>query len=123
MTNREFFSAIALGTINEELIAHAEKAIQQMDATNAKRKEKPSKTQEANAPIKEALLTLLTNNPSSRYTEGELGTMLEISHNKAGSLARQLVAEGKVTSAEVKIAKVGKRKVYSIAINEVEDNQ
>ena len=123
MTNREFFSAIALGTINEELIAHAEKAIQQMDATNAKRKEKPSKAQEANAPIKTALLELLQSNPNSKYTEGELGTMLEVSHNKAGSLARQLVAEGKVTSEEVKIAKVGKRKVYSIAINEVEDNQ
>jgi hypothetical protein len=123
MTNREFYSAIALGTINDELIAHAEKAIKQMDETNAKRKEKPSKAQEANAPIKIALLELLQSNPNSKYTEGELGTMLEVSHNKAGSLARQLVAEGKATSAEVKIAKVGKRKVYSIAINEVEDDQ
>lgn len=123
MTNREFYSAIALGTINDELIAHAEKAIEQMDAANAKRKNKPSKVQEANAPVKKALLELLQSNPNSKYTEGELGAMLEVSHNKAGSLARQLVAEGKVTSAEVNIAKVGKRKVYSIAIGEVEDNQ
>ena len=114
MTNREFYIAISAGTVNEEIIAHATEALSKMDEANAKRKDKPSKTQEANAPIKVALLELLQSNPNSKYTEGELGTMLEISHNKAGSLARQLVAEGKVTSAEVKIAKVGKRKVYSI---------
>ena len=114
MTNREFYTAISAGSINDEIIAHATEALAKMDEANAKRKDKPSKVQEANAPIKMALLELLQSNPNSKYTEGELGTMLEVSHNKAGSLARQLVAEGKVTSAEVKIAKVGKRKVYSI---------
>lgn len=118
MTNREFFVSISAGKLTDECIAHATEALSKMDATNAKRKDKPSKVQEANAPIKQALIELLTANPTTKYTENELGVALDITHNKAGSLARQLVAEGKAVSAEVKIAKVGKRKVYSIAIEE-----
>jgi hypothetical protein len=118
MTNREFFVSISAGNLTDECIAHAVEALSKMDATNAKRKDKPSKVQEANAPIKQALIELLTANPNTKYTENELGVALDITHNKAGSLARQLVAEGKAVSAEVKIAKVGKRKVYSIAIEE-----
>lgn len=115
MTNREFYTAISNGSINEEIITHAAEALAKMDEVNAKRKDKPSKTQEANAPIKTALLELFRSNPTAKYTENELGVALEVTHNKAGSLARQLVAEGKVVSTEVKIAKVGKRKVYSLA--------
>ena len=123
MTNRDFYKAISAGTLNDEVIQHAVEALAKMDEANAKRKDKPSKTQEANAPIKMAMIEHLSANPSARYTENELGTALEVSHNKAGSLARQLVAEGIAVVAEVKIPKVGKRKVYSIAINEVEDEQ
>ena len=115
MTNRDFFKAISAGTLNEECIAHAVEALAKMDATNEKRKAKPSKAQTENAPIKEALLTLLTENPNTQYTENELGAALEVTHNKAGSLVRQLVAEGKAVSAEAKFPKVGKRKVYSLA--------
>lgn len=118
MTNREFFVSISAGKLTEECIEHAVEALSKMDSANAKRKDKPSKVQEANAHIKQALIELLTANPTTKYTENELGVALDITHNKAGSLARQLVAEGKAVSAEVKIAKVGKRKVYSIAIEE-----
>lgn len=115
MTNREFYISISAGKLTEDCIAHAAEALTKMDAINEKRKGKLSKTQEANVPIKEALLTLLKENPSTKYTENDLGVALEVTHNKAGSLARQLVAEGKVISTEVKIPKVGKRKVYSLA--------
>lgn len=114
MTNREFFVTISKGELTEDCVAHAVEALSKMDATNEKRKDKPSKTQLANEPIKAALLSLLTENPDMQYTENDLGTALDITHNKAGSLARQLVAEGKVTSTEAKFPKVGKRKVYSI---------
>lgn len=115
MTNREFFVSISEGKLTEDCVAHATEALAKMDAANAKRKDKPSKTSLANEPIKAALLTLLTENPNTQYTENELGTALEVTHNKAGSLARQLVAEGKVVSAEAKFPKVGRRKVYSLA--------
>ncbi len=114
MTNREFYTAISTGTINDEIKAFAVEAIEKLDARNANRSSKPSKTQLENAPIKEALLTYLMNN-EGQFTEGQLGEALEITHNKAGALARQLVAEGKVVSAEVKFPKVGTRKVYSLA--------
>lgn len=113
MTNREFFTAISEGKLTDEIKEFAVAAIEKLDARNVTRNSKPSKTQLENAPIKEALLKYLTEN-DGQFTEGDLGTALDITHNKAGALARQLVAEGKVISAEVKIAKVGKRKVYSI---------
>lgn len=115
MTNREFFVSISAGNLTDECITHAAEALSKMDAANAKRKDKPSKTSLANEPIKAALLTLLTDNPNTQYTENELGAALEVTHNKAGSLVRQLVAEGKAVSAEAKFPKVGKRKVYSLA--------
>ena len=127
MTNREFFTAIANNpALSEEIREFAETARKKLDDRNANRSSKPSKTQLENAPIKQALLEFLSANPG-KYTEGELGEKLNITHNKAGALARQLVAEGKVVSAEVKLPKVGKRKVYSLAdgveVAEVEDTE
>ena len=130
MTNREFytkvmevmskcadFEKLATDPIRDEIFAHAEAEIKKLDNRNANRSAKPTKTQQENAPIKQALLDYLTAN-DGQHTEGDLGTALGITHNKAGALARQLVAEGKVTSAEVKLPKVGKRKVYSIKVEE-----
>ena len=124
MTNREFYHNVIAYACNGEdeingvkasdLIAVAQEQIEKLDARNATRNSKPSKTQLENAPIKEALLNYLTTN-GGQYTEAELGAALDITHNKAGALARQLVAEGKATSAEVKFPKVGKRKVYFIS--------
>lgn len=113
MTNREFYTAISEGKLTDEIKEFAVAAIEKLDNRNANRSAKPTKAQLENAPIKQALLDYLTAN-AGQFTEGDLGTALGVTHNKAGALARQLVAEGKVTSAEVKIAKVGKRKVYSI---------
>lgn len=113
MTNRDFYTAISNGMMNDEVKAFAVAAIEKLDARNTARKSKPSKTAEANAPIKEALFNYLSEN-GGKFTESDLGTVLEVSHNKAGSLARQLVAEGKIQVTEVKIPKVGKRKAYFI---------
>ena len=127
MTNREFYTAISnTAELSEELRNFATEQLTKLDNRNATRSSKPSKTQLENAPIKQALLEFLSANPG-KYTEGELGEKLNITHNKAGALARQLVAEGKVVSAEVKLPKVGKRKVYSLAdgveVAEVEDTE
>ena len=115
MTNREFYTAISEGKLTDEIKEFAVASLEKLDARNATRNSKPSKTQLENAPIKEALLKYLSEN-DGQFTEGDLGAALDITHNKAGALARQLVAEGKVTSAEVKLPKVGKRKVYSIVM-------
>lgn len=113
MTNRDFYTFVANGEMRDEVKAFARAQIEKLDARNTARKSKPSKTAEANAPIKEALFNYLSEN-SGKFTESDLGTVLEVSHNKAGSLARQLVTEGKIQVTEVKIPKVGKRKAYFI---------
>lgn len=113
MTTREFFAIVAASDLADDVKAFATASIEKLDSRKASRSNKPSKTQVANAPIKEALLKYLAEN-DGQFTEGDLGTALDITHNKAGSLARQLVAEGKVTSADVKFPKIGRRKVYSI---------
>ena len=107
MINREFYTAVINGEITDEVIKHATEALEKLDARS-------TKTQRENAPIKAALLEYLTEN-KGQFTENDLGQALDITHNKAGALARQLVAEGKVTSAEIKVPKVGTRKVYFIA--------
>lgn len=113
MTNREFYTAISEGKLTDEIKEFAIAAIKKLDDRNATRSNKPTKAQLENAPIKEALLKYLTEN-EGKHTEGDLGTALGVTHNKAGALARQLVAEGKIASAEVKLPKVGKRKAYFI---------
>ena len=113
MTTREFYTIVAASDLADDVKAFATAAIEKLDNRNANRSAKPTKAQLENAPIKQALLEYLTTN-AGQFTEGDLGAALGVTHNKAGALARQLVAEGKVTSAEVKFPKVGKRKVYSI---------
>ena len=51
MTNREFYTTIANGTITEAEKEFALAAIAKLDATNEKRKNKPSKKAVENAPI------------------------------------------------------------------------
>ena len=112
--NREVLNAISNGTMDEEIKDWAKSQLEKMDARNAKRTSKPSKTAVANAPLKEAIYNYLVEN-DGKFTEAELGAVIDTTHNKAGSLVRQLVAEGKVSVEEVKIPKVGKRKAYFIA--------
>ena len=114
MTNREFYNAIVSANINEELTAHAQAAIDKMDAVNAKRKEapaKPSKKAEENAPIKAAILEALT---AEAQTASQIGAIVGVSHNKVSALARQLVAEGVAEQTEIKVPGKGSVKGYTI---------
>ena len=115
MTKREFYTAISTAeTLPEEIKTFALSEIAKIDDRNAKRVNKPSKTALANIPLKEAIFKYLSEN-DGKYTEAELGTVIEATHNKAGALVRQLVKEGKVSVEEIKVPKVGKRKAYFIA--------
>jgi hypothetical protein len=109
MTNREFYTAIVNGTFNEEVIAHATEAIAKLDARNASRASKPSKTALANEPIKAKILEVLTTEPK---VASEVAELVGISVQKASALLRQI--EGLEVS-EVKIPKKGKMKGYALA--------
>ena len=113
MTNREFYTNISNGIVNDEVIAHAKAAIAKMDTANANRKSKPSKTAKENEPIKASIVALLTE--KGAMVASAIGAELELSTSKVSALCRQLV-EAKVLSVEdVKIPKKGTVKQYSIA--------
>ena len=112
MTNREFFTAIVNANINDEVVAHAMAEIEKLDARNAKRSSKPSKTAIANAPLKEAILAYLTEKGSA--VASVVGTDLQMTTQKASALLRQMVEDGTLTVADVKIPKKGLQKSYSV---------
>ena len=56
MTNREFLTVVANAEVSAEVKEFALESLAKMDARNAKRSSKPSKTALANAPLKEAIL-------------------------------------------------------------------
>ena len=113
MTNREFYTAIANGTMNDEVKAFAVEAIAKMDERNAKRSSKPSKTSIENAPIKESIIEFISNR-NEFCIAGAIAEALAISTQKASALCRQLVADGKLIEKEVKVPKQGKRKAYGL---------
>ena len=111
MTNREFFIAVAASTtLSDELIDFANEAIAKMDAANEKRKNTPSKTAIANQPLLDRIVDeVLTVEPK---TASDVAAVLEISTQKASSLLRHLVAEGKAIVSDVKVAGKGTQKAY-----------
>lgn len=113
MTNREFYTAIANGEMNDELKDFAKEGIAKLDARNAKRAATPSKTAVANEPIKASILEFLADREV--HLAKEVGEALGISTSKASALCRELVKEEKATASEVKVAKVGKRMAYTLA--------
>ena len=117
MTNREFFTNIANGTVTDTEKEFALAAIAKMDETNEKRKNKPSKTAEANAPILASLTNALTSDPQ---TAADLAVAVGISTQKASSLLRQLVTAGVAVSTDISVPKKGKCKGYSLAPTDAE---
>ena len=112
MTNREFFNAIINANVNDELTQHATAELAKLDARNAKRSSKPSKTQLENEPIKAHLLEILAVKPMTASEIHEVDE--DLSTQKISSLCRQLVDAGKLAVEEVKVPKKGKQKQYTI---------
>ena len=111
MTNREFYNAIANGTMDDEIKACAVKAYKKMDERNAKRK--PSKASIENVSIKEKIVEFITQR-NEFCVASAIAEALGISTQKASALCRQLVADGKLVEKEIKVLKQGKRKAYGI---------
>lgn len=114
MTNREFLNAVIALSASEEITEHAKAMIASLDKRNSARTSKPSKTQLENAPIKEAILGVIAE-MNAEVSASELHERLNISVQKASSLCRQLVEEGKLSKGERKEKGKGLVKVYSIA--------
>ena len=120
MTNREFLNAVIALSASEEITEHAKAMIASLDKRNAARTSKPSKTQLENAPIKQAILDVIAE-MNAEVSASELHERLNISVQKASSLCRQLVEEGKLSKGERKEKGKGLVKVYSIAEDSSDD--
>lgn len=119
MTMRKFFEAvIAIDNAPADVVAKAESEIAKMDAANAKRQSKPSKTAVANEPIKADIVNLLTEQGAmvaSDIAKALTTEEREVSTSKASALCRQLVTDGTLTVADVKVKGKGTVKQYSVA--------
>lgn len=110
MTNREFYTAIVSANVSDEVTAYAENALAKMDAANEKRRNTPSKTALANAPLIDKIKAeVLTAEPK---TASDIAAVLEISVQKASALMRQIVAAGDAEAVDVKVPKRGSQKAY-----------
>ena len=115
MTNREFYTNVMNGTINEDVIAHASAAIEKLDNALEARKNKPSKKTTENAPVLEAITNVLT---PEYQVAADIATAVGITTQKASALLRQLVANGTAVQSEVKIPKRGAVKAYALTSTE-----
>lgn len=116
MTAREFFTTMMEKyDLTDELNAYCVEALSSLDRRNDQRKTKAAeKSEKENAPIRAAIIETLNADGCDGLTETELGEALEVTHNKAGAIARGLVKDGLISVEERKFPKVGKRKVYFI---------
>lgn len=102
ITGKEFFKRVLAEMKDEEVLEYAEKHF-----------EKLNKTSSENEPYKAAILGYLRENAGG-HTQMDIAEAVGITSNKAGALARQMVEDGQLVSNEIKIPKVGKRKIYEI---------
>lgn len=121
MTNREFLTNVANGTINDEIKAHAAEALIKLDEANAKRKEKkndkPSKAAIENAPLVDAAVEFLG---TETKIAADIAVALGVSIPKANAVMKQALAEGKVTVEKIKVPKKGEVNGYTAVVVEAE---
>jgi predicted transcriptional regulator len=120
MTMRQYHEAvIAIPGVPDKVADKARAELRKLDDTKAKRKGAQSKTAKENAPIKSAIVSLLTE--KGAMVASAIGEALGITTSKASALCRQLVDEGLLTDGEVKIPKKGKVKQYTAVVTVAED--
>lgn len=108
MTNREFYTAISNGEMNDELMAKATEFIEKMNEANAKRAQKVLEKKQASeyekAPIREALLNAMGDEAmtASQLIE-TAGLTDEVKVASVPSLLKPFVLDGTVEKVDVKV--------------------
>lgn len=118
MTNREFYTAISNGEMNDELMAKATELIEKMNEANAKRAQKVLEKKQAaddeKAPIREALLNAMGDEgmTASQLIEAA-GLTDEVKVASVPSLLKPFVLDGTVEKVDVKVeGKKGPQRGY-----------
>lgn len=118
MTNREFYTAISNGEMNDELMAKATELIEKMDEANAKRAQKVLAKKQASedekAPIREALLNAMNEEGMTAIQLIEAaGLTDEVKVASVPSLLKPFVLDGTVEKVDVKVeGKKGPQRGY-----------
>lgn len=108
MTNREFYTAISNGEMNDELMAKAAELLEKMNEANAKRAqkvlEKKQAAEDEKAPIREALLNAMGDEgmTASQLIEAA-GLTDEVKVASVPSLLKPFVLDGTVEKVDVKV--------------------
>ena len=113
MTNRDFYTAIINGTLNDEVKAFATAEIGKLNARNEKRRNTPTKEQVANEGVKASIKAYLEGSPKALASS--IATAVGVSTQKVSALCAQMVASGEVTVLDVKVKGKGTLKAYSLA--------
>lgn len=118
MTNREFYTAISNGEMNDELMAKAAELLEKMNEANAKRAqkvlEKKQAAEDEKAPIREALLNAMGDEgmSASQLIEAA-GLTDEVKVASVPSLLKPFVLDGTVEKVDVKVeGKKGPQRGY-----------
>lgn len=118
MTNREFYTAVSNGEMNDELMAKAAELLEKMNETNAKRAQKILEKKQAaeneKAPIREALLNAMGDEgmTASQLIEAA-GLTDEVKVASVPSLLKPFVLDGTVEKVDVKVeGKKGPQRGY-----------
>lgn len=118
MTNREFYTAISNGEMNDELMAKATELIEKMDEANAKRAqkvlEKKQAAEDEKAPIREALLNAMNEEGMTAAQLIEAADLTdEVKIASVPSLLKPFVLDGTVKKVDVKVeGKKGPQRGY-----------
>lgn len=118
MTNREFYTAISNGEMNDELMAKAAELLEKMNEAYAKRAqkvlEKKQAAEDEKAPIREALLNAMGDEgmTASQLIEAA-GLTDEVKVASVPSLLKPFVLDGTVEKVDVKVeGKKGPQRGY-----------
>lgn len=108
MTNREFYTAISNGEMNDELMAKATELIEKMDEANAKRAqkvlEKKQAAEDEKAPIRKALLNAMNEEGMTAAQLIETAGLTDkVKVASVPSLLKPFVLDGTVEKVDVKV--------------------
>lgn len=119
VTRRAVYTTIQKCDIPDWVRSWVDAELTKMDAANANRQSKPSKKEQENLPVKQAIFALLSEKGAK--VASEVGEALGISTSKASALCRQMVEDGLLSVAEVKSPKKGGGKVKQYTAIKTED--
>ena len=114
ITLRQLFTAVVEGNITPAMVEKAKAEIAKLDATNAKRAEKAKAKAAENLPLKNTIFEFLVANGTK--TTAEIAVGVGESTPKASAMLRQMVEEGRLTSSEVSVKGMGKKKAYTAIV-------